>query len=250
MAHPREPRAPVTKVTREARFVFTGTVQQPGSSSLFFIPPGGATAVVHVDRIHYAAPSLQNQEGRQVTVVLAEGSDPAEGRRLFFTNPILYGETMAVKEVRTSESAQDVAELHERIGRMNEQADTEHLREHIASAQAVVQGRVVSLKRAAEPDVARMSEHDPDWHVAILQVARTLKGEHHDEIAVRFPKSRDIAWYRVPKPREGDEGVFILHRDGLELGAVLAMLHPDDLLPAEAENVRRIADLAGPHERK
>jgi hypothetical protein len=204
-----------------------------------------------VERIHRAAPPLASQEGQQLTVLFAEGTDPVEGRRVFFTNPILYGETMAVKEVRSSEAADDIAELHERIVRMNAEAETEHLRALIASADAVVHGRVVGTRRASEPDVARMSEHDPDWHVAIIRVARTLKGEHKDELAVRFPKSRDIAWYRVPKPREGQEGVFILHRDGLELGgAVLAILHPEDLLSAGAENVRRIAELAERQDRR
>jgi hypothetical protein len=243
MAHPREPRSPVVEVTPEARFVFTGVVEQRGASSLFFVPPGGATAVVRVERIHYAAPSLRNQEGQQVTVVFAEG-DPAEGKRVFFTNPILYGETIAVKEVKGSEPARSLDEQHERFIQMINDAETEKLRKHIASADAVVQGRVVSTKRASEPNPAKMSEHDPDWHVAIIRIEQSLKGKHKDEIAVRFPKSRDIKWYRVPKLKEGQEGVFILHRDGLELGsALLALIHPEDLLPGGADTIRRIAEL-------
>lgn len=242
MARPKDPRPPVPAVTRDARFVFTGTVEHLGSSSLFFIPPGGATAVVRVERIHYAAPALGSQQGQQVTVVFVEGSDPAEGRRVFFTNPILYGETMAVREIRSSEA--DDPALHGRIARMNEEAETAHLRDLIASADAVVLGQVTATRRASEPDRARMSEHDPDWHVALIRVARTLKGEHKGEIAVRFPKSRDIAWHRVPKLREGQEAVFLLHRDGLELGgAVLAILHAEDVLPSDAENVRRIQEV-------
>jgi hypothetical protein len=66
----------------------TGTVEKQGAPSLFFVPLGGATAVVRVERIHYAAPSLKNQEGQQVTVVLAEGADPGKGQRVFFTNPV------------------------------------------------------------------------------------------------------------------------------------------------------------------
>jgi hypothetical protein len=241
MARPKDPRAPLLKGTRDSRFVFTGTVEHQGSSSLFFIPPGGATAIVRVERIHYAAPALRSQEGQQVTVVFAEGSDRAEGRRVFFTNPILYGETMAVKEVRGSEA--DDPALRGRIARMSEEAETEHLRDLVGSADAVVQGQVVSTRRASEPDVARMSEHDPDWHVAVIRVARSLKGEHKGEIAVRFPKSRDIAWYRVPKLREGQEGILLLHRDGLELGgARLAILRHDDLLSSDAESVRRITE--------
>lgn len=244
MAHPREPRAPVTKVTREARFVFTGTVEKQGASSLFFVPPGGATAVVRVERIHYAAPSLRNQEGQQVTVVFVEGSDPAKGQRVFFTNPILYGETVAVKEVQSSEAARDIAQQHEGTIQMINEAEKDNLKAHIASAEAVVQGKVVRIERVSEPDPAKMSEHDPDWHVAIISVEKTLKGKHKDELAVRFPKSRDIAWYRVPKLEDGQVGVFVLHRDGLELGgASLALIHPEDLLPGGAETARKIAEV-------
>jgi hypothetical protein len=243
MAHPREPRSPIAKVTQEARFVFTGTVERRGASSLFFVPPGGGTAVVRVERIHYSSPSLRNQEGQQVTVVFAEGSDSAQGKRIFFTNPILYGETMAVKEIRSSEAARDLDEKHEGIIQMINEAETEKLRAHIASAAAVVQGRVVRTRRASEPDPAKMSEHDPDWYVAIIRVEKALKGKHKDEIEVRFPKSRDIKWYRVPKLEEGQEGVFILHLDGLELGgALLALIHPDDLLTGGPETIRRIAE--------
>jgi len=65
------------------------------------------------------------------------------------------------------------------------------------------------------------------------------------------PKSRDIAWYRVPKPQEGQEGVFLLHRDGLEIGGTpLAILHPTDLLPAEEERVRQISEHVEPRNRR
>jgi len=251
MARPREPRGAAPNLIGEARFVFTGIVQQQGHSSLFFVPPSGATAVVRVERIHHSAPALRSQEGQQVTVVFAQDSNPAEGRRVFFTNPILYGETMAVKEVRSSELAEDAAELHERIALMSLEAEAAQLREHIASADAVVVGEVVSTRRAHEPDIARMSEHDPDWHLATIRIARALKGEHKGELTVRFPNSRDVAWYRVPKPQEGQEGVFLLHRDGLEIGGThLAILHPTDLLPVEEERVRHISEHVEPRNRR
>lgn len=251
MARPREPRAAAPNLIGDARFVFTGIVQQQGHSSLFFVPPGGATAVVRVEQVHHSAPALRSQEGQQVTVVFAQDSNPAEGRRVFFTNPILYGETMAVTEVRSSEPVEDTAEVHERIVQMSGEAEAAQLREHIASSDAVVVGEVVGTRRATEPDIARMSEHDPDWHLATIRIVRALKGEHKGEITVRYPKSRDIAWYRVPKPQEGQEGVFLLHRDGLEIGgAHLAILHPTDLLPAEEERLRQISEHVEPRNRR
>lgn len=250
MPRPKEPRAKADEPVLDARFVFTGTVEQEGGSSLFFIPPGGTTAVVRVERIHHATPTLRSLEGQQVTVVYAENSELSKGRRLFYTNPILYGETMAVKEVRNSEPAANIAEVHEKIVRMSEEVETERLRQHIASCDAAVAGRVLSVRRAAEPDIAHMSEHDPDWHLAVIRITRSFKGGHKEEITVRFPKSRDVAWYRVPKPEEGQEAIFLLHRDGHEIGgAVLAILHPDDVLAAEAPSIRRITELVEPRNR-
>jgi hypothetical protein len=252
MAHPKTSYSTLPPVAREARFVFTGIIEQLGGSSLFFVPPGGSTAVVRVERIHYSATALRSQEGQQVTVILAGESRLEPGRRLVFhTNPALYGETMAVREVRSSEEIVRVpAELHERIQRMNSDAEIEHLRAHIASADVVLHGHVAATKAPPDRDLARMSEHDPDWHIALIQVERVLKGESKEkgegEVAVRYPKSRDIRWYRVPKLEAGQESVFILHRDGDKL----AILHPEDVLPGDAENVHRIAELAGVKDRK
>ena len=236
----------------EARFVFTGTVEQVGSSSLFFVPPSGTTAVVRIERIHRSAPVLKSHEGQQVTVVFADGSGSGEGRRLFFTNPILYGETMAVREVRASEAAGD-GEWHERILKMNDEAERERVRSHIADAEVVVQGRVIERRPTEEPDIARMSEHDPLMTVAVLRVARTLKGKHEPEREVLFPKSRDVAWYRVPKLEEGQEGIFVLHRHerkGSAEKTALALLHPDDFVAEDSAQGRWIVELSGPQTRR
>jgi len=120
----------------------------------------------------------------------------------------------------------------------------EALRQHLASADAVVFGRVLTVHRAPEPLAAPISEHDPSWWVASARVIRSLKGDLKGEIEVRFPNSRDKAWYRVPKLKPDDEGIFLLHRGGPKLRAsVLAIIHPEDFLPGDADEARRIANL-------
>ena len=58
-----------------------------------------------------------------------------------------------------------------------------------------------------------ISEHDPLWREAVVAVDAVEKGHHPgDQAVVQFPASRDVAWYRVPKLQEGQQGVFLLHK--------------------------------------
>jgi hypothetical protein len=57
------------------------------------------------------------------------------------------------------------------------------------------------------------SEHDPLWHVATVQVNRTLCGTEPATIEVRWSASNDIAWYNSPKLAVGQQSIFILHGD-------------------------------------
>jgi hypothetical protein len=249
MPNSRHPDAAVARLVAETRFIFTGTVEREASSSLSFIPAGTATAVVRVDRIHHASPALHSQAGQEVTLVCAESSvaSSAKGRRLFFTNPILYGETIAVREIGNMEVPDDQDAFHDWIVRMTGDAKEEELREHLASAEVVLHGHVMTLRPVSEVPVVLASEHDPDWAVAVIRVKSSLKGVAKGPISVRFPKSRDVRWYGTPKLKEGDEGVLILHRDGLELGdATLAVLHANDFLPGGTEVARRIKELMRP----
>jgi hypothetical protein len=246
MALPKSVGTSATRWTRESRFVFTGAVERDASSSLSFVPPGPATAVVRVERIHYATEALQKQAGQLVTLLFGEGSVPeGEHRRLvFFTNPVLYGETVGVREIGHMDAPDDLDAVHELVVRVKREGRMEETRRHLASADAVVHGQVTSVYSASDKSVVPSSEHDPIWWVAKIRITRSLKGDLKDESAARYPNSRDIAWYRVPKLIEGQEGVFILHRDGLDLGgARLAILHPEDVLLGGADEVSRIHGL-------
>jgi hypothetical protein len=240
--------ASIAQLVRESRFVFSGTVERASSSSLALIPAGSTSSVVRVDRIHSAAPALQSQSGQEVTVLHGDRTDSTgEGyRRVFFTNPILYGETMGVREVGTLDAVGQIEDVHALVARVMEESSMEELRQHLESADAVLQGRVVALVRVSEATAATISEHDPDWWVAEIEVARALKGKHKGKVRVRYPNSRDVRWYGVPKPREGDEAVFVLHNDGLNVGDVaLAMIHPGDMAPVGSAEARRITELMG-----
>jgi hypothetical protein len=247
MALPRTLSNTVTRLSREARFVFTGVVESEGASSLSAVAGGPSTAVVRVERVHRGFPALHDQVGQPVTVIFSEDAAWREGepRRVFFTDPLLYGETVGVKEIGHVEAPDDLDALHELVTRMSEQRSEQEISEHLASADVVVTGEVARLHQTSENADVLWSEHDPDWWVATVRVGQVLKGDIDDaEIRVRYPHSRDVRWYRVPKPREGEEALFILHRDGYAIGdAALAILHPGDVIPAveeERERIRRL----------
>jgi hypothetical protein len=250
---PTTDEASVKKFAREARFVFTGQLEQEAASTLSIVAAGPATAVVRVERIHAAAQSLHNQAGQKVTVLLTGGTiRSAEPRWVFFANPVLYGETLGVREVARVAVPKDLDELHKRIAAITKEAQVEELRQHLAKADAIIHGTVKSVRSANDAGYIPQSEHDPLWMVATIHVVSALKGEGFlkarrkdggGELETRFPSSRDVRWFGVPKPKAGDEGIFILHRDDLELGgATLAILHSDDIVAGGADEADRLAE--------
>jgi len=205
MAFSATTRATVGRLAAEARFIFTGRVEAEGTSSLAAIPSGTTTAVARVERVHRAAPALQGQAGQLVTL-LGATSRGTESRYVFFTNPVLYGETLGVRELGRLDVPEEIGDLDAMLVELTEEAKTCDLRQHLASADAVLHARVRRVHRVSEATAATASEHDPDWWAAILQVIAALKGEHKREVSARYPNSRDVRWFGVPKPRQGQEG--------------------------------------------
>jgi hypothetical protein len=237
MALSRSLGASVRNLRRESRFIFTGSVEGVARSTVSLLPAHRGTAVVHVEHIHYAPEDLQDQLDQSVTLLLAEESTASPNQRLvFFTTPILFGETMAAREVGRIEVPDDIEALQEMMARVTAQMTEEDVRAHVGSTDAIVRGRVVSVRSVSETTALTASEHDPDWWAAVVRVTRSIKGDHKGQIEVRYPNSHDIRWYRAPKLREGQEGIFMLHRDGEEVGGVaLSLIHPDDFLTGDAD---------------
>jgi hypothetical protein len=127
---------------------------------------------------------------------------------------------------------------------MNPQA-SQNLQQHLADADAVVVGTVTGVNLPAHvvqqlatpqpPTRGPISEHDPDWREATIQVASVEKGNVPAQQTVLFPASRDVAWYAAPKFHAGQKGIFVLHqREIPELQRTeLVALHQEDYHPPE-----------------
>jgi hypothetical protein len=230
----------VARLRRGASFVFDGNVEREAASSVSIVTPGPGTIVARIARIYYAPGDLGDQVGQEVTVVFADEPAPAaNGQRIvFFTEPFAYGETIGVRAVGTIAAPDDLESLAEAVGTVTLDIEEEELRRHLAEAAAVVHG--VVRERHPVDDRSPLSEHSPDWWVATIVITSSLKGDLEGEVAARFPNSTDVRWYRTPKPREGDEAIFVLHRDGRVIGdADLAILDDRDVIPAEPESLDR-----------
>jgi hypothetical protein len=254
------------QLIRRARFVFEGTVQKDTGGEVPGLP-GARAAVVRVDHIVQGPDKLTAFEGREVTVILQKDERVQVGERaMFYTNGAYVGDTLAVESighlalpaaaVGMRALARPAAVLHRR-----------DLQERLDSADMVVVGRVSSVRLPPpEPGMRALvagpagagprrpiSEHDPDWREAVIDVDHVeMGGTKRKQVVVHFPASDDVRWHKAPKFTPGQEGVFILHRTPPEAGppaarlAVRALaapapetftaLHPADVQPADRQD--------------
>ncbi|MCX5214586.1 hypothetical protein OG689_35930 [Kitasatospora sp. NBC_00240] len=244
----------VIGLVRQTPLSFLGRVVRLGGTPLSGVGADERTAVVQVDDVLHAPDAFRRLAGSEVTVQLSSDLDPpAVGdTAVFFTKGAVYGEGLAVDEVGRLPA--DAVRTH--LTHAATTADAmpftavqrgireEDLAAHAAEADAVVVGDVVGLEKVPGAE-GPLSEHAPDWWRARLEVRHVESGDRSlDRIDVLYPNSRDIHWYRVPKPKAGQEGLWFLHATQAPEGvlreaAPFQLLHPDDYQPAQMLAVLR-----------
>jgi hypothetical protein len=172
----------------------------------------------------------------------------------FYTNGWIFGDSLAVRSLGHQDIATGRATLSAVAGPDPVQnAADRSLRSHIADADHIVTGTVASTHLASVPVALATSgpitEHDPLWHDAVVQVSAVEKGAlAPSPVVVRYPSSTDVRWYRVPKLQPGMTGTFFLHSahpdapvSAIAPGALSAapnapafvLLHAEDFHPIE-----------------
>jgi hypothetical protein len=222
-----------------ANFVFKGTVQKLKAASMPEVPVTARTAVVRVDEIIEAPPTMTDFTGRDITVELGgKKKIKAGGQALFYANGWILGDGLAVRSIehRAVPPVAGMAAVGVTPGDPVENLANKHVRARFERSSVVISGRVkaVRLPEATEgraaaaaasaagpgadsvaPEVRPVSEHDPVMHEAVVEVEAVHKGEHAgSETFIRFPSSTDVQWYRSPKFRPGQQGYFMLQREG------------------------------------
>jgi hypothetical protein len=203
-------------LAEQARFVFRGTVEQTGASTMPDIVPAANNAcVVNVDEILQSPQSLAQAAGQRVTVLLPEGVTlTASEQAVFFTNPWLYGQTLALQAVAVNAAQPALAALARRQGDPVRTLVERDRQARIATADLVIRGLVTAVRLVEDDQQQRRpSEHDPQWEDAVVRVVAVERGSPPGaEVVVRFPGSHDVAWRSAPKFTPGQAGRFVLRR--------------------------------------
>ncbi len=258
------------ELNERAAFVFKGRVRKLKAVTMASVPVTSRTAIVRVDEIIRAPQLLTRYAGREITVRLEPGHKMKEGAAaIFYTTNLVFGDDIAVESIGHIDIDHGPAG-GARAAREHGQAEAtgaRELRDHLAGADMVVTGKVVSVSlpggtagRTAAA-AGRVSEHSPCWREAVVLVHQVDKGQPAvRRLVVRFPGSNDVAWADAPKFQPGQEGVFILHKAAPEKGAgkskraaaeeedpaqTYTVLHAHDFQPThDAERIKTLIQAA------
>jgi hypothetical protein len=211
------------------------------------------TAVVTVKEIVRSPPALAGFVGHDVTVRLTDGERVAKGQEAYFyVTGFLFGERLAVQSL--GHDAVAGARRALAVGSQAAEGDPTRAfrqtraRERAAQASVVVTGKVVAVGLAESETAApaataavtpaapasgrRVSEHDPFWREAVVEVHTVHKGPMSArQFVLRFPGSNDVRWHMSPKFQAGQQGVFSLQPDQVSrstrMGIAAENLAPD-----------------------
>ncbi len=208
-------------LVKQSDIIFIGTVTQVGAVAAPEVPASNRTVVVRVDQVLEKPAAVALATGDSVTVDAARpGSLKAGAQATFYTNGWIFGRGVAVREVghELGHSPVVVADQEAAVAKARLDLNDADLKAHIDRAAMVVGGRVQQVRpaelAAAPAHPRRITEHDPQWQEAIIQVQDGIKGaQPGEQVVVRFPGSHDVAWVGAPKFAEGQEGTFLLHVD-------------------------------------
>jgi hypothetical protein len=217
MAKTRRSHRRLDDLVDRSGFIFTGIVRRTAAATMPRVTTSDRTAVVQVQEVLRVPRVLGDYTEKQVTVLLQKATSAKRGERtVFFTTSWMFGEGLAVTEVGTMKPEDG---LRGRIADAEARLADRALQARIERASVIVTGKVLRT-RPLEKKTRFVSEHDPKWWEASVEIESIEKGRHkEDTIPVLFPSSDDEMWIDSPKFREGQEGVWILQRNQQERGA-------------------------------
>jgi hypothetical protein len=208
-------------LAEQSSIVVRARVMQLNASDEPLVPASGRTAVVTVQQMFAGSEIAGDQTGKLMTVILSRPEAVQSGEEaLFFGNPRFLGKTVTIAD-EGELPQQAVAPNLQAVERAVQARHDAPLRSRLATADLVLRGKVESIRPLESPTAERErekrgsgpgSEHDPEWQVATVRVATSLRGTQAGQnVTVIFAASRDITWYHAPKLKTGQDAVFILH---------------------------------------
>lgn len=213
-----------TALMGKSSIVFSGTVSQLAATSFADVPKSAQTIVVHVDSVLKKPAAVSLKSGDSVTVEVKDASTFQEGAHAtFYTDGWIFGSGVAVKElghVLGAASEPVPAAGNNAPGQAQGQLSDQQLKDRMNESDFVVVGRVTDVHKWNAPKTKpgaplHVTEHDPDWHEAVVEVQSVLKGGQvqGNKVVVRFPMRNDVAWAHSPKFTKNERAIFCLNRD-------------------------------------
>src|SRR5215472_7857627 len=212
-------------IASKSSIIFSGTVSQLGATSFADVPKSAQTIIVKVDSVEKKPAAVSLKKGDSVTVEVKDPSSFQEGTRVtFYTDGWIFGAGVAVKELghETGAAAEPapMTTASKPAGQGKNEISDQELMERMKASDFVVVGRVTDVRKWNAPKAkygapSRVTEHDPDWHEAVVEVQSVLKGGKvkGNKVIVRFPNRNDVAWVSSPKFAKDQRGIFCLNRD-------------------------------------
>ena len=194
---PDEPQTP------QPTFIFEGAVLAVGSTTLTEVEATEHTIVAQVDAVHEGPSLVQDFVGHPVTVRLGEGQSVEVGQAyVFHTVSWVFGSGLAVICLSLEPAhEQTLAPLQARAAA----APTQAMLARAQGADLVVNGHVSEVREVPRDPGQPITEHDPHWQDAVVQVHDTphqaAGAAAPDNVLVRFSGSRDVRWAKAPKFR-------------------------------------------------
>ena len=242
--------------TARSAFIFVGTVVKTKAATMPELTADN-TAIVRVDRVVSAPQMFASLGGHDVTVRFRAPVSLAKGNTLtFFANGWIFGASVALDVVGVAQETGAQAIAGAVRGSRSASKDNA-LSARLASATLGVVGTVASVQRSAA-GTTHISEHDPDWQEATINVDEVIKGRPGvKQATVLFPNSDDVRWHDIRKYAAGQQGIWLL-QPGVKQDAagispkvlasvpagadVMTSLHDADFLPLhELERVKALA---------
>jgi len=244
--------AQLDRLVRSSSLIFIGTIEKLDAATTTEVIPDKNSAVVMVEEVYTATAGLGDLRKRNITVQLDPKRPATPGERaVFFANGVAYGRGVVVREVDRLKF-KDKTVIDREITAALTRRDDQKLVQRITRANLVIVGKVVAVHPAKQEKPSGISEHDPNWHEAVVELRSVERGKYSGkQLTILFPASLDELWAEAPKFKDGQEGLWILQKDQKEKGparlrmAGYTALDALDFQPPERiETVRRLAKSA------
>ena len=224
LMHPGDARSQaLQKLADDSTLIFVGTATG--------LTGDQNAAAVSVDRIVQSTDFFRLNPPKQVFVVTKRPLAKGE-QRLFFTRGSTLGASVIVEELARFDDG-DVEDLLPTNQKGNDRVSDAALIARLRQVEIVVTARVAAVRALRQRRPLRITEHDPQWREAVLEITDTLKGTPAQRLVVLFATSMDVMWYRSPRLKEGQTGIFLLTvaPAGLTTTRQYAVVDPLDVLP-------------------